>query len=67
MTHRSFEREGQRLSTMVRSGNGRVTRQNDGAEEVAASGEGKRKVVSAVAWREETGGPEIEMHFGLVR
>jgi len=52
---------------VVRTGNRRATRQNDGAEKAAASGEGRRKAVSAAAWREETGKPEIETHFGLVR
>ena len=52
---------------MVRTGNRRTTRQNDEAQEVAASGEGRHKVLSAAALREETGEPEIEIRLGLVR
>ena len=52
---------------MVGTGNGRATRQNDGAEDLAASGEGGRKGVTAAAWREETGEPETETLSGLLR
>jgi hypothetical protein len=52
---------------VIRTANRRATRQNDVAEEVVASGEGRHKVVSAAAWRKETGEPETETHFGLVR